>query len=40
MESRKIQRLEFVLDKIEGGDSKREVIRIRFGHTTKKNEFV
>jgi hypothetical protein len=40
MESRKIRRLEIVSDKIEGGDSKREVIRIRFDHPTKKNEFV
>jgi hypothetical protein len=40
MESRKIQRLEFVSDKIEDRDSKREVIRIRFYHPTKKNEFV
>jgi hypothetical protein len=40
MESCKIRRLEFISDKIVGGDSKREVIRIRFGHPTKKNEFV
>jgi hypothetical protein len=40
MKSRKIQRLEFVSDKIEGGDSKREVIYIRFDHPTKKNELV
>jgi hypothetical protein len=40
MESRKIQRLEFISDKIEGGDCKREVICIGFGHPTKKNEFV
>jgi hypothetical protein len=39
-ESRKIRRLEIVSDKIEGGDSKREVIRICFSHPTKKNEFV
>jgi hypothetical protein len=38
MKSRKIWRLEFVLDKIEGGDSKREVVRTRFDHPTKKNE--
>jgi hypothetical protein len=38
MKSRKIQRLEFVLDKIEGGDSKREIMCICFGHPTKKNE--
>jgi hypothetical protein len=37
MKSRKIQRLELVLDKIEGGDSKRKVMLIRFGHPTKKN---
>jgi hypothetical protein len=40
MESRKIRRLEFVSDKIDGGDCKREVICIRFGHPSKKNEFV
>jgi hypothetical protein len=40
MESRKIQRLEFVSDKIEGEDHKREVICIRFGHPIKKNEIV
>jgi hypothetical protein len=40
MESRKIRILEFVSDKIEGGDSKREVIRIHFDHPMKKNEFV
>jgi hypothetical protein len=40
MESYKIQRLVFVLDKIEGGDYKREVICIGFGHPTKKNKFV
>jgi hypothetical protein len=40
MESHKIRRLDFISDKIEGGDSKREVICIRFGHPTKKNEFV
>jgi hypothetical protein len=38
MKSRKIRRLEFVLDKIEGGDIKREVGRTHFGHLTKKNE--
>jgi hypothetical protein len=37
MESHKIQRLEFISDKIEGGDCKREVICISFGHPTKKN---
>jgi hypothetical protein len=36
MESRKIQRLEFVSHKIEGGDSKSEVICIRFAHPTTK----
>jgi hypothetical protein len=39
MKSRKIQRLEFVLDKIEGRDSKRKIMCIRFGHPTKKNGF-
>jgi hypothetical protein len=38
MKSHKIQKLEFVSDKIEGGDCKREVMCIRFGHPTKKNE--
>jgi hypothetical protein len=40
MESHKIRRLEFVSDKIEGGDCKREVICIRFGYPTKKKEIV
>ncbi len=40
MKSRKIWRSEFVSDKIEGGDSKREVMCIRFGHPTKENEIV
>jgi hypothetical protein len=40
MESHKIQRLEFISDKIEGGDCKREVIYICFDHPMKKNEFV
>jgi hypothetical protein len=40
MKSRKIQILEFISDKIEGGDSKRDVMCIRFGHPTKKNELV
>jgi hypothetical protein len=40
MKSHKIQRLEFVLDKIEGGDSKRKVVCIRFGHPMKKNGLV
>jgi hypothetical protein len=38
MKSHKIQRLEFVSDKIEGEDSKREVVCIRFGCPTKKND--
>jgi hypothetical protein len=38
MKSHKIQKLEFVSDKIEGGDCKREVMCIRFGHPMKKNE--
>jgi hypothetical protein len=36
MKSHKIQRLEFVLNKIEGRDSKRMVVHISFGHPTKK----
>jgi hypothetical protein len=36
MESDKIQRLEFVSDKIEGGDCKKEVMCIRFSHPTRK----
>jgi hypothetical protein len=40
MESHKIQRLEFVSDKIEGGDCKREVICIRFDHPMMKNRLV
>jgi hypothetical protein len=40
MKSRKIQRLEFILDKIEGGNCKREVMCIRFDHPTKKNELL
>jgi hypothetical protein len=40
MESHKIQRLEFVSNKIEGEDCKRKVICIHFDHPTKKNEFV
>jgi hypothetical protein len=39
MKSHKIQKLELVLDKIEGEDSKREVVRTRFGYPMKKNEF-
>jgi hypothetical protein len=39
-ESCKIRRLEFILNKIECGDSKREVICICFDHPTKKNEIV
>jgi hypothetical protein len=38
MKSHKIWRLEFALDKIEGGDSKREVVCIHFGCPTKKND--
>jgi hypothetical protein len=38
MKSHKIQRLELVSDKIEGGDSKREVVRTHFGHPTMENE--
>jgi hypothetical protein len=38
MKSHKIQKLEFISDKIEGRDCKREVMCIRFGHPTKKNE--
>jgi hypothetical protein len=37
LESCKIWRLEFILDKIEDGDSKRKVVHIRFGCPTKKN---
>jgi hypothetical protein len=40
MKSRKIQVLEFVSDKIEGEDCKREVICIGFVHPTMKNELV
>jgi hypothetical protein len=40
MESRKIRRLEFISDKIEGGNCKREVISIQFGCPTKKTELV
>jgi hypothetical protein len=40
MKSHNIQRLEFVLDKIKGGDYKREVRCICFDHPTKKNELV
>jgi hypothetical protein len=40
MKSRKIRRLEFISDKMEGRDIKREVMCIRFGHPTKKNEVV
>jgi hypothetical protein len=38
MKSYKIWRLEFISDKIEGGDSKRKVMLIHFGHPTKKND--
>jgi hypothetical protein len=40
MKSHKILRLEFVSDKIEGGDRKKKVMYIHFGHPTKKNELV
>jgi hypothetical protein len=40
MKSHKIQRLEFVSDKIEDEHSKREVMCICFCHPTKKNELV
>jgi hypothetical protein len=40
MKSRKIQRLEFVSDKIEGEDYKREVVCTCFGHPMRKNELV
>jgi hypothetical protein len=40
MKSRKIWRLEFVSDKIKGGDCKREDVCTHFGHPTKKNELV
>jgi hypothetical protein len=40
MESCKIQRLEFISDKIEGGDYKRKVICIHFSHPTKKNKIM
>jgi hypothetical protein len=36
MKFHKIRRLEFVSDKIEDGDYKREVMCIRFGHPAKK----
>jgi hypothetical protein len=36
MKSPIIRRLDFVLDKIESRDSKREVMYIHFGHPTKK----
>jgi hypothetical protein len=37
MKSREIWRLELVSDKIEARDSKRKVMRIRFGFFTEKN---
>jgi hypothetical protein len=40
IKSHKILRLEFISDKIEGEDSKRKVMCIRFGHPIKKNELV
>jgi hypothetical protein len=38
MKSRKIWRLEFVSDKIEGGDSKGMVVCINFSCPMKKND--
>jgi hypothetical protein len=38
MKSRKIKRLEFLLDKIEGGDSKRKVMLTHFAHPMKKSK--
>jgi hypothetical protein len=38
MNSHKIQILEFIPDKIKDGDSWRKVVRICFGHPTKKND--
>jgi hypothetical protein len=40
MESCKIQRLEFISDKIKGVDCKREVMCIRFDHSMKKRACV
>jgi hypothetical protein len=40
MESCNVQRLEFISDKIEGGDSKRKVVCIRFDCPTMKIELV
>jgi hypothetical protein len=40
MKSHKIWRLEFISDKIDDGDSKREVMCIRFDHPMKKNGLV
>jgi hypothetical protein len=40
MKSRKIRRLEFVSDKIDGGNCVREVMHTRFGHPTKKMSLV
>jgi hypothetical protein len=40
IKSHKILRLEFISDKIEGEDCKREVMCIQFGHSTNKNELV
>jgi hypothetical protein len=38
MKSHKIQRLEFVSDKIEGRDKKRKAVRIHFSCPTKRNK--
>jgi hypothetical protein len=40
MKSHKIRRLEFISDKIDAGDCKRKVVRIRFGHPTKKQAWL
>jgi hypothetical protein len=37
MKSHKIQRLEFISDKIEGGDCKRVIVHTHFDHPMKKN---
>jgi hypothetical protein len=38
MKFRKIQKLEFVSDKIEGGNSKRKIVHICFGHLTNEKQ--
>jgi hypothetical protein len=38
MKSHKIQRLEFISDKIEGRNSEREVVCIHLGHPTMEND--